>query len=75
MQYLRRILTVNLSTGRDFERSVLTVRVRILHLAGEISRVFAEKINFWESWPWNFLPETFAVIVKLDIGIIKTMNK
>ena len=31
MQYLSRILTVSLSTGRDFDKDVLTDLVRVLH--------------------------------------------
>ena len=39
-QYFSRNLTVNLSTGRDLDKSVFTIRVKSLHLIGEIFEFF-----------------------------------
>ena len=72
MQYFSRIFTVSLSTGRDFDKSVLTALVRILHWAGEIFT--GSRVDLWKPLIFLDLPGTFAVIVKPKIGTIKTIN-
>ena len=73
MQYLSKILIVNLFTGRDFDKSFWTDLKRLLHFAAEIFWPVFDLVKSDTDDFWPLL--TLAVMLKPYIWNIKTINK